>query len=79
MNLSLNDLPPLGRNTNNAPKLVIQNPFEGGFVKGEKLEHKFNNNIKEVSDRNLVGELYLTNYKMFFKPNGFKYEECVRF
>jgi hypothetical protein len=75
----LNDLPLLGQSISLLPKLVTPNAFEAGSVKGEKLEHKFNNNIKEVSDKNLVGELYLTNYKIFFKPNGFKYEECVRF
>jgi hypothetical protein len=38
------------------------------FVEGEELVCKYN--LKEISSStNLIGDLYLTTYKLFFKPN----------
>ena len=49
----------------------FQDPVEAEFVKGEKLDCKYN--LKEISSsQNLIGDLYLSNFKLFFKPNGVK-------
>lgn len=59
------------------PRQPVKNPIEAIFVKGEKLECKYN--LKEVSQSNLIGDLFLTNYRLIFKPNGTKLDECMRY
>ena len=35
--------------------------------------------VKEVSKQQLIGELFLSNYKLLFRPNSFKKNESLRF
>ena len=35
--------------------------------------------VKEVSKQPLIGELFLSNFKLLFRPNSFKKSECLRF
>lgn len=44
---------------------------------GEKMECKYP--LKEVSQHLQYGDIYLSNFKIFFKPNGVKVEDCQRY
>lgn len=42
------------------------------------MECKYN--LKETSSStNWIGDLYLTNYRVFFKPNGVKLDDCLKY
>jgi hypothetical protein len=47
------------------------------LVPGERLEQQYT--VKEVTKINIIGILYLSNYKMLFKPNGYKLHECLKY
>jgi hypothetical protein len=46
-------------------------------VPGERLEQHYT--VKEVTKINIIGVLYLSNYKILFKPNGTKLHECLKY
>ena len=47
------------------------------LVPGEKVECTYA--LREVSQNSLMGDINLTNYKLFFRPNGQKLEECTKY
>jgi hypothetical protein len=47
------------------------------LVAGEVAECRLM--VKEVSKNQLIGELFLSNFKLLFRPHGYKRSECLRF
>lgn len=47
------------------------------LVQGEVAECRLM--VKEVTKLQLIGELFLSNYKVLFRPNGYKQSECAKF